>query len=84
LYSRIGIVGGMFLHKPLLDQLGPASPIVAMFVSLLEMIFAAVVMLVDKRWQTGTSQVKAYVSLFIGVFAVGLPSGIIMWVGGPR
>jgi len=51
-----------------------------MFVSLLEMIFAAVVMLVDKRWQTGTSQVKAYVSLFIGVFAVGLPSGIIMWV----
>src|SRR2546425_8690954 len=86
--NRVGldlcIVGGMFLHKPLLDQLGPASPIVAMFVSLLEMIFAAVVMLVDKRWQTGTSQVKAYVSLFIGVFAVGLPSGIIMWVGGPR
>src|SRR2546427_12118025 len=57
----IGIVGGMFLQKPLLDQLGPASPVAAMLVKLLQRIFAAVVMRDGKRWQTGTSEVTAFV-----------------------
>lgn len=77
----IGIVGGMFLHQPLVARMGPSAPIVAMVVSLTEMILAATVMLVEKRWPRLRLETKAYISIFVGAFAVALPSGIILWVG---
>ena len=77
----IGIVGGMFANPQLLKRMQQASAVIAITIILVNLILAGVVMAVQKRLSSWSDRRKAYASLFFGVFAVAVPSGMILWVG---
>jgi hypothetical protein len=78
----IGIVGGMFLSTQLQTRIGQvAAPVVAISVVMLNLILAAMVMLVNKRFAAMPLDRKAYLSIFLGLIAVAVPSGMIIWFG---
>ncbi len=79
----VGIVGGMFLNAQLQNQIGQgAAPIVGIAIVLLNLILASTVMLVQRRFQTMSLDTKAYISIFLGVITIAVPTGILAWIGG--
>lgn len=77
----IGIIGGIFMNAPLLDAMDRAGPVVAILVVLVNMTLAGFVMLIQRRVQSYGERFKASLCLFLGILAVGIPSGLIVFTG---
>ena len=80
----IGIVGGIFVNVQLAERLGQGRTVLAVMIVLMNMILAGFVMLVRKRAHTWDDRTKASLNLFLGIVAVSIPTGIIIWVGGQQ
>jgi hypothetical protein len=77
----IGIAGSMFGNVRLQGHidLGHAA-VVSIVVVLVNLILAAVVILVDSRCSTCTDRGKGSLSIFLGVVTVAIPSGVMIYV----
>jgi hypothetical protein len=81
-HVSIGILGGIFLNQQLEIQMGRAAAIIAVVVVLLELALAALGLGFRNRVQTLGTQTTTYLCVFMGVLAVAIPSGILVWLGG--
>ncbi len=77
----IGIAGSMFENSKLQGHFAPvAAAVTAIVVVLVNLILAAVAILVDFRCTTCAEWAKGCLSVFLGVTTVAIPSGIIVFV----
>jgi hypothetical protein len=78
----IGIVGGLFLNGRLQTRVGEGAPVIAIGLVMLDLILAALVILVSERLTSLARNIRGYMSVFIGLVAVAIPSAMILWFGG--
>jgi len=79
----IGIAASMFGNGRLQGHIEPVAAAVATsVVVIINLILAAVVILVDCRCTKCTDWGKGSLSIFLGVVTVAIPSGVIIYVAG--